>query len=489
MKNFKRTVAGISALTFALGLTACGGGDTATTAPGSNDAPATQAAEATTTAETTTVTMASEDAEAVSGATALLRDEELENKTIKFLSHWDINPAEGVSVPVQLGMFQEKYGGKVEWIPTTWETRYSDLSTLVLGGSGVDFFPRDEESLPKGVISGMFQPVDDYIDLDSELWSDVAVAMDKYNFNGRHYALISGVSADAVVLYNKQTIDEYGFDDPWELYEEGKWNWDTFSNMLQTFIESDPDNNVGLDGWWSELALYRSGGEAFIEAEDGNIIVNMNSEKIERAMNNMLNLYNKGLVMDKSLYDWNEQPQFMGEGRELFYITGSWAVRNPPEFWSTNIPAENLGMAPVPNSADAEHPWQAAVLDGFCMTKGAQNPLGVALYVECGLAAAVDEGAREVNDKQCREEFKWPQDVIDHLYEINDLARQYPVVDLAGGMSTEIESLTTSNANKSVGLNAALHGVEWATTREELSGALDVLVAEVVDGLEKAQNE
>ena len=123
------------------------------------------------------------------------------------------------------------------------------------------------------------------------------------------------------------------------------------------------------------------------------------------------------------------------------------------------------------------------------MTKGAQNPLGVALYVECGLAAAVDEGAREVNDKQCREEFKWPQDVIDHLYEINDLARQYPVVDLAGGMSTEIESLTTSNANKSVGLNAALHGVEWATTREELSGALDVLVAEVVDGLEKAQNE
>lgn len=332
MKNFKRTVAGISALTFALGLTACGGGDTATTAPGSNDASATQATDATTTAATTTVTMASEDAEAVSGATALLRDEELENKTIKFLSHWDINPAEGVSVPVQLGMFQEKYGGKVEWIPTTWETRYSDLSTLVLGGSGVDFFPRDEESLPKGVISGMFQPVDDYIDLDSELWSDVAVAMDKYNFNGRHYALISSVSADAVVLYNKQTIDEYGFDDPWELYEEGKWNWDTFSDMLQTFIESDPDKNVGLDGWWSELALYRSGGEAFIEAEDGNIIVNMNSEKIERAMNNMLNLYNKGLVMDKSLYDWNEQPQFMGEGRELFYITGSWAVRNPPEF-------------------------------------------------------------------------------------------------------------------------------------------------------------
>ena len=215
----------------------------------------------------------------------------------------------------------------------------------------------------------------------------------------------------------------------------------------------------------------------------------MQSQKIEKAMNFMLDLYNRGLVMDKALYDWAEQPQFMSEGRELFFITGSWAIMNPPESWSTKIPPENLGIAPVPNSADAEHPWQDAVLDGFCLTRGAQNPLGVALYAECGLAAANDEGANAVYDKQCREDYLWPEDVIEHRYVINDLARQYPVVDLAGGMSSDIESLTTSNANKSVGLNAALHGVEWATTREELSGALDVLVAEVVEGLEKAQNE
>ncbi|MCI7767097.1 MAG: extracellular solute-binding protein [Oscillospiraceae bacterium] len=485
MKKFKRTVAGISALTFALGLTACGGGN-------STDGGETSAAtttEATTTAETTTATMASEDVEAISGAAALLRDETLESKTIKFLSHWDINPVEGESLPVQLSLFQDKYDCRIEWVPTTWETRYSDLSTHVLGGTGVDFFPRDEECLPKGVINGMFQPVDDYIDLDSDLWADVKVAMDKYNFNGKHYAFITGVSANNVVIYNKQTIEEYGFDDPWELYEAGEWNWDTFSNMLQTFVEADPDNNCGLDGWWSELALYRSGGEAFIEAKNGEIVVNMQSQKIEKAMNFMLDLYNRGLVMDKALYDWAEQPQFMSEGRELFYITGSWAIMNPPESWSTKIPPENLGIAPVPNSADAEHPWQDAVLDGFCLTRGAQNPLGVALYAECGLAAANDEGAKAVYDKQCREDYLWPEDVIEHRYVINDLARQYPVVDLAGGMSSDIESLTTSNANKSVGLNAALHGVEWATTREELSGAIDVLVAEVVEGLEKAQNE
>ncbi|MGN1105717.1 MAG: carbohydrate ABC transporter substrate-binding protein, partial [Huintestinicola sp.] len=178
MKNFKRSVAGISAIMVALGLTACGGSENANN---SGNASTAAPAETTTTGETTTVTLASEDVEKLSGAAALLRDETLDSKTIKFLSHWDINPEEGEALPVQLSMFQDKYDCRVEWIPTTWETRYSDLSTHVLGGTGVDFFPRDEECLPKGVINGMFQPVDDYIDLSSDLWSDVAAAMDKYN--------------------------------------------------------------------------------------------------------------------------------------------------------------------------------------------------------------------------------------------------------------------------------------------------------------------
>ncbi len=482
MKKFKRTVAGISALTFALGLTACGGNSGTPEGGETENSAGTTAA--TTTSEITTATMASEDVEAVSGAAAKLRDVELENKTIRFLSNWDINPAEGVEVPVQLGLFQSQYGGKVEYVPTTWENRYSDLSTNVLGGTGIDFFPREEDSLPKGVVNGMFQAVDDYIDINDELWSDVSAAMEKYNFNGKHYGLITGVSANNVVYYNTQTIEEYGFEDPWELYEAGEWNWDTFTNMLQTFCEAD-EENCGLDGWWSELALYRSGGVAFIESKDGEIVVNMDNPDIERAQNWMLDLYNKGLVMDKALYDWSEQPQFMGEGRELFFICGSWHIMKTADTWTTKIPPENLGMVMVPNAPDAEHPYQDAVLNGFCLVKGAPNPQGVALYCECGLAAKYDENAKAIERRRYTEDYSWPEEVADHLDVINELARQYPVVDIAGGISADVESLTTSNQNKSVGLNASLHGKEWATTREELSGALEMLVQEVADALKE----
>ena len=74
----------------------------------------------------------------------------------------------------------------------------------------------------------MFQPVDDYIDLDSDIWSKTKTAMELMNFGVKHYEFVTDVTAEQVVIYNTQTIEENGFDDPWELYKEGKWNWDTF---------------------------------------------------------------------------------------------------------------------------------------------------------------------------------------------------------------------------------------------------------------------
>jgi hypothetical protein len=54
---------------------------------------------------------------------------ELSNKTIKWMANWDINPdATGKSTPIELAIFQSRYGGKVEYVPVDW--RYS-ISTYI----------------------------------------------------------------------------------------------------------------------------------------------------------------------------------------------------------------------------------------------------------------------------------------------------------------------------------------------------------------------
>jgi len=473
MKNFKRTVAGVSALAMALGLTGCGGG--------SDTAQETAAATAETTTQVTveinTATLAEEDQKTIEEVAAEnLRDVELENKTIKWLAHYDINPSgTGNSESVPLNLFKSKYGGEVKYYATTWDSRYSDLSTHVLGGEGIDFFPCDTAALPKGVINGMFQPVDEYINIDDPLWADVKSAMEIYNFNGKHYELVNNVSAENVVLYNKQTISEHGLDDPWELYQAGEWNWDTFTSMLESYV--DPDNEqYGLDGYWNEKALLLSAGVPAVSSVDGTLKANLSDPTIEKALNWSYDLFNKGLVMDMSLFDWAEQPQFMGEGKELFYIIGAWGVMSNPETWGTQIPPENLGMAPVPSPADSD-PYQAATLDGWVICKGAANPLGVALFAECTRLANTNDEAIAIGDQKARDDYGWTDEIIAINKEINALAQQYPVVDLATGVSTDVASLTTDGGAQ-IGLRAPFHGIDWATAREEITEVVTLLVDE-----------
>ena len=54
-----------------------------------------------------------------------LLEGEFENKTIKWLATWDINPDDtGKNVPIDLAVFQERYGGEVRYYPVAYDERY-----------------------------------------------------------------------------------------------------------------------------------------------------------------------------------------------------------------------------------------------------------------------------------------------------------------------------------------------------------------------------
>lgn len=484
MNNSKKIFAGLMALSMMAGLTACGNND------GSSDATSEETT-TTTTAKTVAVNteeLKEDEAAALEDTMSQLQDVELENKTIKWLAHYDLNPSSnGASKSVGLEMFEKKYGGEIQYYPTTWENRFNDLSTYVLGGEGIDFFPGDDTAnFPKGIVSGMFQPVDDYIDMNSAIWQNTKDAMELLNFGGKHYEFITTVTAEAVVIYNKATIEANGLDDPWDLYEAGEWNWDTFKQMLLDFVDEDSDQ-WGLDGFWAEKALFLSAGVPSVQSVDGNLVCNINDATVEKAMNYQYDLYTNGLVFPREQFAWSEQPSFMGEGRQLFYICGAWTVQAAPETWSTAIDPEDLGLAPVPSPADSD-PWQGATLGGYALCKGAQNPEGVALFAECQILGSNDESAVAISDRKAMDDYGWSQELIDKNKAINEIARQYPIVDLAAGCSTDIASLTTDGGD-TIGLRAALHGVDWATNREAIADTVIMLVDEVDQNVKAKQAE
>ena len=161
---------------------------------------------------------------------------ELENKTIKWMSDWDINSDDtGKTTPIELAVFQERYGGQIEFHQTTYGARYDNLANAINSDEGIDFFYGGNwDAFPKGAVRGMFVPYDDYIDLDSDLWKDVKAANDAMVWNDKHYMAIVEVTGDqCAIIYNRKTMDENGLDDPAELFEKGKWDWDAFEAYIQ----------------------------------------------------------------------------------------------------------------------------------------------------------------------------------------------------------------------------------------------------------------
>ena len=110
MNNSKKIIAGLMALSMTAGLTACGGGDGGETTS--------EETTTTTTAKTVAVNTEElkEDEETVlEDVMSQLQDVELENKTVKWLAHYDLNPgSNGASKSVGLEMFEKKYGGTIE---------------------------------------------------------------------------------------------------------------------------------------------------------------------------------------------------------------------------------------------------------------------------------------------------------------------------------------------------------------------------------------
>lgn len=419
-----------------------------------------------------------EDKQAVNDAAdALLTDEELENKTIKWLAHYDLNPdSRGGSKSVALEMFESKYGGEIKYYPTTWQTRWTDLSTAVLGGEGIDFFPFETEAVPKGVISGMFIPVDDYIDLDSEIWQHTAKFMDMLSLNGKHYEMCTGVSPEAVVIYSKKTISENGFDDPWELYQNGQWNWDSFKSMLTDFVDTDA-GHYGLDGYYYQKALGTSSGCSAVKLNDGLLELTIDDPALEKAMNLAEDMYGSGLFLDKSLFDWSEQPQKMGEGGELFYFCGAWVLESDPSVWSTKLNPNDAAMVPVPCSPDYD-PAYSIIPDGFMLCKGAANPEGVARYAECCIAASLDESARSISDEKRKKDYGWTDELLEQYYECINSAKEYPFYDLSYGISSDFITAVTDNV-----MYNPFGGSSYAQGKEESREVAQMLIDEANDKL------
>ncbi|MGN0608613.1 MAG: ABC transporter substrate-binding protein [Oscillospiraceae bacterium] len=451
MKNVRKTIAFVSALALMGSMTACGNTDS-----GSDSA-----------SETTTVSTApkelDEEDKAAVAEVDIGDDEKLENGTIRWLATYDINPDKGKPKMFALELFESKYGGKVEWIPTTWENRYNDLSANVLGGTSPDLFPAQEfDTFPGKVVDGMFQPFDDYLDFDSDLWSEGCKKLaEAHVLGGKHYVAPVATDSKCLMIYNKKTIEENGLTDPAELLEEGNWTWDTFREMCLDYCDREEDK-FAYDSWYFETQFILTTGVAPISMENGLVVSNLMSAEVERAENFMYNLKKDDLPLPKAEFNWTEQPQRISEGKTLFWPCATWAL------WEADLSKfgkpEEIMFVPMPKDPEADKYYLPANMDAYALCKGALNPEGAAAFIKCKLIAEQDESALAITEKQYREDYGWTDEMFEMWYKVREMTDANPVVSLHMGLPTDVAAIVDDGIKQ-----ASFNGTDWAVTRESMS--------------------
>lgn len=409
--------------------------------------------------------------------TDLLEDVELENKTIKWMATWDINPdASGKNKPTELVVFEEKYGGVIEYHQVTWENRYEKLAEAISSGEGIDFFwAGDMDAFPKGAVRGMFTSVDDYIDFSKPLWEDVKDVNDSMLWDGKHYlAIVQSVGDKVGCVYNKKTIEEAGLDDPADLYYDGKWDWNTFESMLQSFVDVDKQH-YGIDGWWFEFGLMNTTGVPPIGIKDGKLVSNISDPAMERVQNFLYDLNQTGCIaIGVGDYGWTAHPEFVGEGKVLFYPVGLYEFYTSEDQWKGKFGDEAF-FVPMPKDPEAKEYYIPNGIEAYTFVKNGANPEGVAKYLDCKRFSIMDEDTKAVSDKQFREDYGWTDDMVKMQHEMQELADANPFFDLSNGVSKDCGDLLDQN------LRNTARGTPWNETYDAIYATVQTYIDEVND--------
>lgn len=433
-----------------------------------------------TTADTTPTTVTSLKAEEAQKVAEIeMEVEELENKEVKWFSFWDINPVGGKAKPVALELFEKNYGGKITYIPTTWENKYSDLATLVLGGDSPDMFPAsDFDTFPGKTVAGMFDPLDDYVDFDSDMWSDGCKQINElFTFGGKHYIAATSTDCGVVCIYNKRVVAENGLTDPAELLADGNWNWNTFKEMLSEFTDRE-SGKFGYDGWWFEPAFMLTTGVPSIGMENGKIVSNIMSPELERVENFMLDLKKDDLPFPHAEYDWNVFKNRIGEGTTLFWPEGIYSLTEGD--LSPFGEDDEVMFVPLPKDPSADEYYLPTSMYATALCKGAKNPKGVAAYINCLLISVNDETADEVTLNQYKEDYGWSDEMLEMYKTVQDLTNAHPVIDFYPSINTDVYDLMHNPLK-----DTAYNGKDWATTRSEIADPVQIQIDEMNKQIEE----
>lgn len=449
------------------------------------------------------LTLSTEDSEAILAAAGIhLPDPETTagaNSTVEWFSWYDPfqNYSEDEMVNTGYYTFQQRYGGTVEWVEVEWEDRYTGVANLILGGTPPDLYPGEANTFPNFAIKGLYDAVNNYIDYDDPLWAQMKDYAYKYFALGDNvYMMITDRTYGTVCPYNRRVIEEYGYEDPAELFANDEWTWDVFCDMCKDFSDPDEDR-YALDGWYFYKALLRGTGNTIVSynPETNHFESNLDDPNFDRAAEMLYDL-----STNECMYPWysngwacrNGSVEGSGvkDGLCLFWPVPEWGFTDTVDeisaVWGDMRDGE-LMFVPMPRDPNGDGTYYLeSYPNGYCIIKSCDNPEGVALLVSCMRFKAIDPTVIDIDRKFLEELYLWTPDMLemhDYLIDLvnksDELIMSYDegMGSQVNGIVGNIEGFAHSSSVQSWAQVVSANRNSLQNSIDDLNGVIDAFIA------------
>lgn len=393
---------------------------------------------------------------------------ELENPVVKHLSDRNLN----AEASVALQLFMENYGGTIEHVNTTFLEKFDALANAILTDNSPDLFDYHWNAFPHGMYHQQFEPLDDYVDIDNPIWTDIRPIMDQFKWKGEHYYLPVEQFVNATMHYDRDIlVDKMGYEDPKDLYERGEWTWDTFHDMIVDFTNAE-DGNIGYFGLSAAFFIASTGTTMVDVSPEGEIINNLRTPEIQRAME-FIEKCNKEKLFGDRDDNWRGG-KALNDGNILFYGMGLW-VLGGSDGLAANLPEHDLFFVPYPRDPSSDTYYHSVETTGFMVPKGAKNIEGASAFIICNRLENIDPVLAETaRDRALNPEpefdrkgnpkfvFAYTEEQYDFMTSWNEPDNLNFVFDHAYGFNQEMDDTLNEMLEKML-----VQGGTWAEIREE----------------------
>ncbi len=276
-------------------------------------------------------------------------------------------------------LFAERFGGTVDTEIVSSLEITDRLGVLMASGNSPDIMRYDAGFFPSYFINNRFMALDDWLDKDSPTWSDMDEVIERYAYNGKHYYFPYGMTATEYgVTYSAAQLEENGIADPMDLYFSGEWTWDAFEDIVLKWKDFNPEKYP--ISWPGALGVQVAAttGTPAIEFDGKNIVNNMKSPNVMRAMEFIEKLYREDCFWE----GWHGPDGLDSWLGTLFFIMPlDWALPCGQEIWFKNNFEGEIKTVPMPRDPASDTYYMYGATSGYVVPSGALNPQGATAFI------------------------------------------------------------------------------------------------------------